>query len=146
MSFFSNDSAGDDMNKTLSVLGRILLAAPFLLTGVGIIPEERMDEDLEAAGTSRRAIPALAKPARALSLLGGLGIASGMFPRSASCALITFLVPATIIGHPFWRVSNQQDRTKQFMNFTKNVSMLGGLLVVLAAPASEQARTATLPE
>ena len=39
------------------------------------------------------------------------------------------LVPTTLAGHRFWEKSETGERTLQQQQFTKNLSMLGGLLL-----------------
>jgi uncharacterized membrane protein YphA (DoxX/SURF4 family) len=59
---------------------------------------------------------------------GGL-LAFGRFPRLSALALAGSLVPTTIAGHPFWKESDPAKRKQQRVHFTKNLSMLGGLLI-----------------
>lgn len=41
------------------------------------------------------------------------------------------MVPTTLVGHPFWKEKGQA-RIAQKIQFTKNLAMLGGLLIVMA--------------
>lgn len=59
----------------------------------------------------------------------GVALATGRAPRVASVALAASLVPTTFGGHRFWEEQDPMARTQQRMNFFKNVSMLGGLLI-----------------
>jgi uncharacterized membrane protein YphA (DoxX/SURF4 family) len=59
----------------------------------------------------------------------GTALATGKFPRLAALALAVSLVPTTLAGHRFWDETNTADRTRQRIQFLKNVSMLGGLLL-----------------
>jgi putative oxidoreductase len=43
-----------------------------------------------------------------------------------------FLVPVTLIMHDFWTLDEGPQRMEQMINFMKNVSISGGLLMVLA--------------
>ena len=56
-------------------------------------------------------------------------LALGRFPRLSALALAGSLVPTTIAGHAFWKESDPARRKQQRVHFTKNVSMLGGLLL-----------------
>lgn len=59
----------------------------------------------------------------------GLLLALGKFPRLSSLALAGSLVPTTFAAHRFWEVEDDSTRSQQMVQFTKNVSLLGGLLM-----------------
>jgi len=65
----------------------------------------------------------------ALHVLAGSMLATGRAPRLASLALAASLVPTTLGGHRFWEESEPQQRAAQKLQFTKNVSIMGGLLL-----------------
>jgi putative oxidoreductase len=65
----------------------------------------------------------------ALKVTAGGLLALGRFPRVSALALAGSLVPTTIAGHAFWKESDPAKRKQQRVHFTKNVSMLGGLLL-----------------
>jgi putative oxidoreductase len=44
-------------------------------------------------------------------------------------ALAASLVPTTYAGHPFWEEKDKAARAGQKIQFFKNISMLGGLLI-----------------
>ena len=50
-------------------------------------------------------------------------------PTLASTVLAASLVPTTAAGHRFWEESDPDVRAQQQLQFVKNVSMLGGLLL-----------------
>ena len=60
---------------------------------------------------------------------GGVMLAMGWFPRLAAAALAGSLVPTTLAGHRFWEQTDKQVRAQQTIQFLKNVSMLGGLII-----------------
>lgn len=63
--------------------------------------------------------------------LGGLLILLGLKPRFGAFLLIIFLIPTTLLFHAFWYLSGP-DFEMQMTNFLKNLSILGGLLILLA--------------
>ncbi|WP_433160891.1 DoxX family protein [Kribbella sp. CA-247076] len=65
----------------------------------------------------------------AVQVLGGLALATGKGRRLGAAALATTLVPATVAGHPFWQVKDKEARQVQRIQFMKNLSLLGGLLL-----------------
>jgi len=66
-----------------------------------------------------------------LEILGAILLLLGIKPRLGALFLIIFLFPTTIIMHPFWFLDGMQKEI-EFIMFIKNVSILGGLLIVLA--------------
>jgi uncharacterized membrane protein YphA (DoxX/SURF4 family) len=65
----------------------------------------------------------------AVQLGAGALLALGKLPRLASLALAASLVPTTLAGHRFWDETDERMRAMQRIQFFKNVSMLGGLLL-----------------
>jgi uncharacterized membrane protein YphA (DoxX/SURF4 family) len=63
--------------------------------------------------------------------IGGLLIFLGIKVRLGAVLLILFLIPATIMFHSFWLLQGDQ-REMQMINFLKNLSIFGGLLILLA--------------
>jgi putative oxidoreductase len=87
---------------------------------------------------AQRALPAVPVPTdpvtlvrvNALAQIGaGAALATGRSPRLASAVLAASLVPTTVAGHPFWEESDPAAKNAQRVQFFKNVSMFGGLLV-----------------
>ncbi|MDX6256579.1 MAG: putative oxidoreductase [Frankiales bacterium] len=64
-----------------------------------------------------------------VQFLAGLSLATGRLPRLSALALAGSLVPTTLAGHRFWEKSDKGERTMQQQQFTKNLSMLGGLIL-----------------
>ncbi len=71
----------------------------------------------------------LVKINAALQVGAGALLAVGKAPRAASLVLAGTLVPTTLAGHDFWNVDDPQQRAMQRMQFFKNMTMLGGLLI-----------------
>lgn len=59
----------------------------------------------------------------------GLALATGRAPRLSATVLAATLVPTTVAGHAFWEESESGSRQGQLIHFSKNLSMLGGLLL-----------------
>lgn len=74
----------------------------------------------------------------AAMLVGGAALALGILPRVAALGLAASLVPTTIVGHPFWNEDDPAVRRNQTIQFAKNVSMLGGLLIEAGTPVGHQ--------
>ena len=56
-------------------------------------------------------------------------LALGRLPRLSALVLSASLVPTTLAGHRFWEHEDPKERFGQTAHFTKNLSMLGGLLI-----------------
>jgi putative oxidoreductase len=65
----------------------------------------------------------------AVQLVAGLSLATGRLPRLSALTLAGSLVPTTLAGHRFWEKSEEGERKMQQQQFTKNLSMLGGLIL-----------------
>jgi uncharacterized membrane protein YphA (DoxX/SURF4 family) len=61
--------------------------------------------------------------------LGGLMVLLGIKVRLGAILLILVLIPTTVILHAFWMFEGSQ-REMQMEMFLKNISILGGLLIL----------------
>ena len=78
-----------------------------------------------------------------LALAGGLSILLGYRAKLGAWALVLFLVPVTVMMHKFWGVPDPMMAQIQMIMFMKNVSMVGGALLISqfgAGPFSLDAR------
>lgn len=64
-----------------------------------------------------------------LQIAAALGLATGRAPRLSSAVLAGSLVPTTLAGHRFWEESDPAAKKAQRIQFFKNLSLLGGLLI-----------------
>lgn len=71
----------------------------------------------------------------AVQLVAGSLLAAGRLPRLSAVALAATLVPTTLAGHRFWEAEDKQERAQQRVQFLKNLSMLGGLMIAAADTA-----------
>jgi putative oxidoreductase len=62
-------------------------------------------------------------------IVAGVFLALGLWAQIATWVLIALLIPTTIFGHAFWLESGPK-RQEQLSHFLKNLSLLGGLLLV----------------
>jgi putative oxidoreductase len=113
------------ITSLFALVGRVLLAAIFVLGGWSKL----MDPAMTAGWMASAGIPyadMLIWAVIAVELLGGLMLVIGLKARWAALAIAGFLVPVTIIFH-----SDFNDAMQMGM-FTKNVAIMGGLLMVVA--------------
>jgi uncharacterized membrane protein YphA (DoxX/SURF4 family) len=64
-----------------------------------------------------------------VQVVAGLALATGRLPRLSALVLAASLAPTTYAGHPFWEEKDKATRSAQRIQFFKNVSMMGGLLL-----------------
>jgi uncharacterized membrane protein YphA (DoxX/SURF4 family) len=69
-----------------------------------------------------------------LLLLGGASLLLGFHPTIGAILLIIFLVGVSFNIHKFWAVSDPMAKMAERVNFTKNMALLGFLLMTLAIP------------
>ena len=111
----------------IRTLARPLLASIFISSGASQLRDHSfVTAAAENAGLAEPEL--LAKAHVYSSLVGGLALATGRFPRLAALGLAVNLVPTTIVGHNFWSAPADQKMTQQ-INFFKNLSILGGLIM-----------------
>lgn len=65
-----------------------------------------------------------------LAIVGGLSIVLGYKARFGAWLIVLFLVPVTLMMHNFWTVTDPMMRQMQMAMFMKNISMLGGALLI----------------
>ncbi|MDN5758105.1 MAG: DoxX family membrane protein [Tomitella sp.] len=124
-------------------IARPLLASIFVVSGIDSVrnPSGRAVAATRFAERNGSFLPTVARDylesdpenvVRANGLVhagGGLLLATGKFPRFASTVLAASMVPTTVAGHPFWEESDPEQRHAQQVQFFKNLSLTGGLLI-----------------
>jgi len=120
----------DTLEKFGPLLGRILIALIFLLSGFGKITG--------FAGTAgymaSKGIPMaelLLTITIVIELGGALLIIAGFKARLAALALFLWMIPVTFIFHNFWAMPADQAMIQQIM-FMKNLSIMGAMLYIAA--------------
>jgi putative oxidoreductase len=119
-----------------------MLASMFVWGGLDAVrrPEPKADAAQPIAGPIAAKLPGLPEtdPVMLVRINGAVMVAAGAMlalgrlPRLAALALAGSLVPTTLAGHRFWEYDDPGQRSMQTIQFLKNVSMLGGLLIVAA--------------
>lgn len=104
--------------------GRILLALIFILAGYGKI--NGWDGTLGFMASKGLPMPEVLLALTILvELGGGLLLLVGFQARWAALALFLFLIPVTLIFHPFWAVAGE------YNSFMKNLAIMGGMLYIM---------------
>lgn len=113
-----------------ALVGRILLAAIFIIAGFGKIG----GFEGTAGYIASKGLP-MPQVLAALTILvelgGGLLLALGWKARWAALAIAVFSLLAGFLFHAYWAVPEAQ-RMNDFNSFWKNVAIAGGMLMVIA--------------
>jgi putative oxidoreductase len=126
--------------RYITLAGRVLYSAIFIVASFGHFSKQ------EIGYAAQQGVPmaGLLVPASGLiALAGGLSILLGYRVRIGAWLLVLFLVPVTVMMHNFWAVKDPMMAQMQMAMFLKNVSMLGGALLISqfgAGPLSLDAR------
>ena len=115
------------------LIARILLALMFLLAGLS----KFAGLEGTAGYIASKGLPLpqlLALGTAALEVAGALLLIVGWHARWAALVLAAFTLLATMLFHNFWAMPADQQMMQQLM-FMKNLSVVGGLLVVFGLGA-----------
>jgi len=125
---FTDDSGlsqSKSSNDALAIVGRIMIAAIFILSGASKLADPA--GTIGYIASAGLPLPQLAfAGAAAVELLGGLALVLGYRTRIVALALAIFSIVAALGFHS--ALSDQN----QFIHFFKNIAMAGGLLQVVA--------------
>ena len=127
--------------KYTVLFGRILFSLIFVMASLGHFSKQTI------AYAAAQGVPfaAVAVPLSGmLALLGGLSIALGYKAKWGARLLVLFLAPVTVMMHNFWAVQDPMMAQMHQVMFMKNISMLGGVLLISyfgAGPLSLDSRS-----
>lgn len=113
--------------KFVLLIGRILFSWIFLNTIIGHFTPGTI------AYASSAGVPYasfLVPFSGILSFLGALSIVLGYKAKIGAWLIVLFLVPVTFMMHNFWRITDPMAHQMQMVMFMKNLSMLGGALMI----------------
>jgi putative oxidoreductase len=120
----------DAFLNALIMFSRVLLSLPFLYSGI--------DKCLHWAAAQREvAAGGLPWPTFlhlltvAVQLGAGFSLLIGIEARLGALLLCLFLVPVTVMYHPFWKRSGA-DLVDEADHFLLNFAVIGGLLMIVA--------------
>ena len=125
---------------TVVVLGRFFFALIFVMAGSNHFSRQTI------AFSASQGVPlaSIAVPlSGVLAIAGGLSILLGYRAKLGAWLIVLFLIPVTLMMHKFWTVTDPMMAQLQMILFMKNVSMLGGALLISqfgAGPFSLDAR------
>jgi putative oxidoreductase len=136
----ASNSSSSQGSAPIIFLGRFLFALIFIMAG----PRHFLSATIAFAASQGVPVASIAVPfSGALALVGGLSILLGYRARIGAWLIVLFLVGVTPMLHQFWAVSDPMMQQIQMAMFFKNLSMMGGALLIAqygAGPWSLDAR------
>jgi putative oxidoreductase len=116
---------------SLLLVARVLLGLVFVLSGYGKLT------GLAAfsASLAARGVPApevFGIVGACVEFFGGVAVVLGVASRYVAVLMIVFVVVATLISHRFWEHADPQQFRAQQGQFMKNVTMIGGYVLLFA--------------
>lgn len=124
------ENAFNSSASTIALIGRVLLAAMFVLAGFDKIGGfEGTSGYIASVGLPFPEV--LTALTIAVEIGAGLALIVGFQVRVAALLLAGFTLAASVLFHNFWAMPAEQAYVQQLM-FMKNVSVAGGLLMIVA--------------
>ncbi|MBM3503072.1 MAG: DoxX family protein [Alphaproteobacteria bacterium] len=120
----------DSIRHNLPFVARGLLGLIFVLSGLGKLGTWDMNvQYIEAKGLFLA--PVFLAGAVVVEVLGGLSVIAGYRARWGAAALAGFCIVAAFLFHAFWAQPAGQMQMLEMASFLKNLSIAGGLLMVV---------------
>ena len=111
----------------LIFMGRLFFALVFIMAG----PRHFMAQTIGYAASKGVPMASIAVPfSGLLAIAGGVSILLGYRARIGAWLIVAFLLGVTPMMHNFWAVADPTMHQMQFVMFLKNLSMLGGALLI----------------
>tara|TARA_B100000683_G_C12330070_1_gene490187 strand:+ start:293 stop:682 length:390 start_codon:yes stop_codon:yes gene_type:complete len=119
--------------ELLFILGRVIFGLFFLNSGINHFKDVKG----LTGYTASKNVPfpkASVLFTGILLVLGSLGVIFGVYVTFSLWLLILFLVPTTILMHPFWKETDPQTRGSEKGAFMKNMALAGATIMMLSIP------------
>lgn len=120
-------------DTVMLMAGRLIVGGYFLYNGISHFRNRKM----LAGYASSKDVPAADAAvlgSGALAALGGLSVLTGFHPKLGASLLSTFLLGVTPQMHDFWNVEDPEKQSAEFINFTKNLAILGAAFLIASVP------------
>jgi putative oxidoreductase len=117
----------DRVSDALLLVGRLLMAALFLPSGIG----KAMNFAPFASSLADNGLPyaeAWAAAAVAIEILGPIALILGLLPSWTALVLVAFVAVASAMSHRYWELAEEAAHRSQEFNFFKNLGIMAGLL------------------
>ena len=132
------DAIAAAWQDVLLLIGRVALGYIFVQSGLRKLMD--MDAFISAGPNSlvARGVPWATFwgwIGAVLEFVGGLMILVGLGTRYAALAILLFTIVATLIAHRYWEFAQPPARQLQLTMFFKNLSMMGGMVLLFVTAA-----------
>ena len=118
-----------EYRDVLILLARVLLMVLFLVTGWKKLTN--FSATVSYMASTGSPIPKLSTViAIAMECVIAIAIIVGVYTRPLALLYIVFTLMTALMGHRFWEATGA-DREGQEINFFKNISIMGGLLLLV---------------
>ncbi len=116
----------------IPVIGRVLLSAIFLTSGLGKLLA--WDASVGYVATAGLPLPSglLLSAAAITEIVGGSMVLLGFQARLGALALAGFSILTAMLFHNYWALADAQAAYAQQIMFWKNIAMAGGFLQIVA--------------
>jgi len=109
------------------VVGRLFFALIFLFAA----PNHFTKETITFSASQGVPLASIAVPlSGVVAIAGALSILLGYRSQFGAWLVVLFLIPVSLMLHKFWTVTDPMMAQIQMILFMKNVSMLGGALLI----------------
>lgn len=134
------DRLAVQMQDFMLLAGRVLFGWIFILSGW----RKLMDIPAFVASMPRRDLPNwLGYIAPPVEFIGGILLVAGFATRYTALVMFVFLLFATFSSHRYWNFPEAQ-RANQYSHFWKNISMIGGSVLLFITGAGKLSLDAML--
>lgn len=121
----------------LILLGRVLMMLLFLISGWGKLTG--FQGTVGYMGTVGAPMPVVAAAIAVLMEFGvGIALLIGFWTRPLALLMALFVLGTALIAHTFWNVEGAM-QTANMVQFYKNLSIMGGLLLLAVTGAGRYA-------
>jgi putative oxidoreductase len=116
------------MNAVLAI-GRILFALVFINSGIAHFT--KLDAMVGYATYKKVPAPKFFVPVTGIAIiLGGLGVALGIYADLAALILVIFLLAAAFQMHNFWAETTPEGKMNETVAFFKDLGLAGAALIL----------------
>ena len=116
------------MNAILAI-GRILFAYLFVMSGIGHLM--KLEAMAGYAKHKKVPVPQFFVPATGIAIiLGGLGVALGIYADLGALLIAIFLLPTAFIMHNYWKETTPEGKMTEMVAFNKDIALAGAALIL----------------
>jgi putative oxidoreductase len=117
----------------LFLIGQLIFGGYFVMSGLRHFTHFGMMSGY-AKGKGTPAPSAAVAGNGILLVSGGLSLLLGVWPFIGGILLVIFLLGVPFKIHGFWAISDPQAKMNEMINFTKNMGLLGAILIIMTYP------------